>query len=335
MVQPLAEAGWQVHALDTLFSSWSHFRSIRLVHLNWFENVTDSSYTNALYSFIKKMLLLLVLRFTGKKLVWTMHNRMTHERRTGFFSRALTRRLFSQADAIVIHSEQSRALLAARGVQSKVHYIPHPDFINVYGPRVGQPPSGPRLSLLFLGVIKPYKNIELLIQAAGHFPDAVSLTLAGKAYSDAYKRQIEKLAASASNVSLKAEFIPDHQLPVLIGQCDLLVLPYDLQSSLNSGTVLLGFSYGKTVICPRIGTLADMTAMQENFYTYHYNSSEEHSQKLIEMMGRAVEMKKQNARSFEKMGEAMLDYVRTMHSKQKATAALQNIYRMLLQTENK
>src|SRR5690606_34816073 len=88
------------------------FDSIHLVHLNWLENVDDSSYQSALKSFFRKRFVLSVFRISGKKLVWTMHNRSSHEKRTGWISRTITRYLIKWSPKIVIHSHQSRAIMA-------------------------------------------------------------------------------------------------------------------------------------------------------------------------------------------------------------------------------
>lgn len=331
MVQPLRDAGYRVYELDTFFSSIAHFRSIKLIHLNWFENIDDSSYVKALFSYLKKMFVLTVISLTDKRLVWTMHNRMTHEKKTSSFSHAITKRLIRLADAIVIHSEQSRALLDHfKDLKGSVHYIPHPDFIGSYGALVPSEQSDTKLKLLFVGTVKPYKNIELLIDVVSRFEGTVELTLAGNPHTQAYKEKITQIAALAGNVTLMLHFIPDEQLPILMAGCDLLVLPYDLNSSLNSGSVILAFSYRKTVLCPAIGTLSDMNSAQQNFLSYRYDSPSAHADVLADLIAKAVVMKKEAGNVFEKMGNEMYAYVRMRHGKQLVSDKLINIYNELL-----
>src|SRR5690554_2402648 len=87
VVNELRAKGYRIHPLDTIFSGRKHFRSIKLVHLNWFENIDDSGFFMALRSFLRKLVVLAVIRLSGKPLVWTMHNRTSHERGTAIFSR--------------------------------------------------------------------------------------------------------------------------------------------------------------------------------------------------------------------------------------------------------
>src|SRR5690606_23346953 len=113
-----------------------HFKSIKLVHLNWFENIDDSGFFVALRSFLRKLTVLTILKLSRRPLVWTMHNRASHEKGLTFFSRIITWLLMHWCDRIIIHTHQSEALLAEWGgkIAKKAVYVPHPHFIGVYGP---------------------------------------------------------------------------------------------------------------------------------------------------------------------------------------------------------
>lgn len=335
MVRPLREQGFRVHALDGFFSSWGHFHAVRLVHLNWFENLDDSSIFRALKSFFKKMFVLTVIRISRKKLVWTMHNRVSHEKKTGFLSNWIRYFLIRWAHTIIIHSGVSRKLLVGQhpGVSGKIFYLPHPEFIGSYGPlpekTLSLAPSEP-LVLLFMGAVKPYKNIEILIQAVSLFKEKVKLVIAGNPNTPAYHQKIYDLASSAGNIDLRLKFIPDHEIPSLIKESDVLVLPYDLGSSLNSGTVILAFSYMKTVICPDIGTIGDLGAMKENVFYYVYGSQEEHLQILSQKIGEALQLKLEHPAGLDALGNKMYDHIRHYHHKDLVGKNLIKLYHSLL-----
>lgn len=334
MVRPLREQGYQVYPLDGFLSEWRHFRSIRLVHLNWFENVDDSSFFRAFRSFIRKMFVLTIIHWSKKKLVWTMHNRTSHEKKTGFFSRTITQFLIRWADRIVIHNHLSADILSEKNPNApkKSFYLPHPEFIDVYGPPMQQKKTSPTtvLSLLFVGAVKPYKNLELLAQAVRPFGDRVSLTIAGQPDPSAYGEVISEIASSIGNIKLMLDFIPDDELPQIIGASDLLILPYDLKSSLNSGTALLAFSYKKTVICPEIGTIMDMGEAKQYVFHYHYSSEQEHLQCLIDQIGNALRLKGEDPSLLPAFGTSMFEYIEKVHGKPLVTQKLINLYQDLL-----
>ncbi|WP_134091966.1 glycosyltransferase [Olivibacter sp. XZL3] len=332
MTAPLAASGIEICALDDFFSSYKHFKSIRLVHLNWFENVDDRSFFVAFRSFFRKMVVLLAIKLGRKPLIWTMHNRSSHEKGLSFFSRTLTDLLIKWSDRIIIHSSASIDILRAQHpkVLSKLSYLPHPNFIGVYGPVIPSSTNSETLKLLFMGVIKPYKNIELLIKLATEFEREITLTIAGKPATEKYKEILARIANGAKNIDLQLRFIDDAEIPSLFGTADLLVLPYDLQSSLNSGTVILAFSYKKTVICPRIGTLSDLKEDADHVLTYSYSSPAEHEQMLRKKIAEAIRLKKEQPNIFTEKGERLFDYIQREHNNKQIGQQLIGLYQPFL-----
>ncbi|WP_192347096.1 glycosyltransferase [Algoriphagus sp. Y33] len=333
LVNGLEKHGFDVSKLDDFLSSGDHYRSLQLVHLNWFENLDDSSRQSMWKSYFRKLVVLAAVKFGKKKLVWTMHNRLSHEKKSGKLSRSLTRKLVSQANAIVIHSAVSEEILRSQypTLQAKIVHIPHPDFMDVYGPMIPEDRgnrSSP-LKLLFLGAIKPYKNIELLIEVAKRFGEEVQLTVAGNPNSSSYREELKKLAQGTGNISLDLKFIPDEDLPNYIHQSDLLILPYSLESSLNSGTVILGFSYGRTVICPRIGTIDDLDAGQDVF-DYSYDTETEHLEALEKQIKIAIKLHQNDSNSLIGKGHRMQNLVLKNNNKENVVRQLVELYGSLL-----
>jgi len=338
LVAPLKKSGFKIYALDDFLSSYKHMKTIQLVHLNWFENIDDSSFFIALSSFFRKLVVLTAIKLMRKPLVWTMHNRASHEKGLSFFSRAIRFLLVKWADRIVVHSRASITLLQqySKEAAAKAVYLPHPNFIGVYGPELPNTASSrPLLQLLFIGAIKPYKNIELLITLAQAYTKEIQLTIAGKPVNETYKSELERLATNTTNVYLQLRFIQDEEFPALLSKADLLALPYDLASSLNSGTVLLAFSYKKTVICPTIGTISDLAEEKDNVLAYTYTTPEQHVLKLSEKMEEAIRLKAANPNIFDHWGEQLFYYVSTKHANNKIGETLIEIYRQLLNKADK
>jgi len=333
VVNGLAKRGYQISGLEHFLTSISHFNSIKLVHLNWFENLDDQSRKSMWISYFRKTVVLTLIRLTGKKLVWTMHNRLSHEKKSGKLSRKLTQKIIKQADAIVIHSNFSRAILLNQSptIAAKIIHIPHPDFVDVYGPAISDEAKirVNRLQLLFLGAIKPYKNIELLIDAMKPFSDTVHLTIAGNPNSITYKDELMRLAADSTNITLDLGFIPNEKLPKYLHQADLLVLPYSLESSLNSGTVLLAFSYGRTVISPRIGTIDDLEN-EEDIFVYSYSDETEHLEILKAQIQKALNIYLENPDSLLEKGLKMKNLVSQQNQKEMVINAFDKLYQDLL-----
>lgn len=332
-VTGIEKNNFSISPLDDLFKSRSHFQSIKLVHLNWFENLDESSKGAMWKSFFRKIVALVAIKASGKKLVWTMHNRLSHEKGSGKLSNLIVKLLLKNSDAVVIHCAATEAVLRESypKFSGKILLIPHPHFIGIYGTKI-EPAKKPQepLKLLFLGAVKPYKNLELLIRISREFGDAIQLTIAGKPASASYADELRRLASDARQVDLRLGFVEDKQIPDLIGDSDLLILPYDMRSSLNSGTVLLAFSYARTVICPRIGTIDELNDGKLEVFTYSYSSETEHESKLREAIKNALELKKQDPQALLQMGTKMMEHVRKENDPAIATEKLCKLYRDLL-----
>ena len=325
LVNGLKAHGVEAYSLKEVLYDFKKFRSVEIFHLNWFENVNGS------FDFIKKLLKLSYPIAAGKKIVWTMHNKMPHSKNVPKLQRFLLRLLKRRAAAIVIHSNLSKELLFKESPRfaEKAIYLPHPHYFGAYGTgRIGFDLSDQPLQLLFFGVIKPYKNIEILIDVVQEF-DAkeIELTIAGKCYDQEYENAL-KQKIHQPNIRINFQFLDDEQLIDTIERHELLVLPYDLRSSLNSGTVILAFSYGRSVICPQIGTILDVEA-QEQVLAYSYNTKEEHKRALKASIERAIILKRNTPHIFEKWGQAMHNEMKTLNDPKKVSGTLFNLYKRL------
>lgn len=326
--------GVKVYALDTLFSNFSVFRRVRIVHLNWFENLDGNSNFSVFSTFLKKMIKIIIFKIFRKKIVWTMHNKIPHDKSMLVLKRIMVHCLISFSDSIVIHSKVSEQIVLKlnRNAKSKIRYIPHPDYIGCYG-NVSRSSNAliknEPLKLLFLGAVKPYKNLELLLDVILPLGDKVLLTIAGTPQNSKYKESLVRYSQGSSNVILDLKFIPDDKISDYISNSDLLVMPYDIRSSLNSGTVILAFSYAKTVICPTIGTILDIED-QHCVLSYTYDFDHQHFEALSLAINRAVELKQTTSNAFVDYGNEMLSYVTLKNNKNQVVKELVHLYKQLV-----
>lgn len=115
--------------------------------------------------------------------------------------------------------------------------------------------------LAFVGLIRPYKNVEGLLSAfrsaAAEFPGA-RLTVAGKPATPELATAIRAGAAGLDAVSLELEFLTDERLVEVVGSAALVVLPY--REMHNSGAALMALSLGRPVLVPDNAVNADLAA---------------------------------------------------------------------------
>jgi glycosyltransferase involved in cell wall biosynthesis len=110
--------------------------------------------------------------------------------------------------------------------------------------------------LLFFGIVRPYKGLDVLLRALAQAPAHVTLTVAGEFWADT--TEMDNLIAElglADRVTLRPGYVPADEIPALFGAADALVMPY--REATASQNALLAFAHGVPVITTTAGALAE------------------------------------------------------------------------------
>jgi len=123
--------------------------------------------------------------------------------------------------------------------------------------------------LLFFGAIRDYKNIPGLMKAFQEWQqqDAV-LIVAGYCRDARLETAVRKQAEKIPNLHLEIRYIPKDSVYRYFSASDLVVLPY--REILNSGTALLALTFGKPVLVPRKGAMAELQNNVGNTWIFTY-----------------------------------------------------------------
>jgi glycosyltransferase involved in cell wall biosynthesis len=190
----------------------------------------------------------------GCTVVALLHNVLPHEQRR--FDKQLMSALLRRADALVVHSGE-QANLAATLASTPAYVAPLALHLPHGAPVADSAPGGRRNRLLFFGIVRRYKGVDVLIEALAQadVPD-VGLTVAGEIWEgrDELLRLISDLGL-AGRVTLTEGYVPTDEVPRLFAEADALVLPY--RSATASQNTLIAFEFGIPVIATRAGALAD------------------------------------------------------------------------------
>ncbi len=175
-------------------------------------------------------------------------------REAGARRRAAQRRLYERFDAVVAHTEHSRVRLAQElGVDAeRVHVIPHGAFAHLAELPPGPPPfHTDKRVVLFFGLLRPYKGLDVLLQAWRGVDDA-ELWIVGMPRMDV----AALLADAPPNVRLVPRFVADDELPAYFARADLVVLPY--REIEQSGVLFTALAFGKPLLVSDVGGFAEI-----------------------------------------------------------------------------
>jgi glycosyltransferase involved in cell wall biosynthesis len=204
------------------------------------------------------------------RVVVLAHNVVPHETHPG--GEWLMSRIFRAADTVLAHSPRMAEQAGTYGARQALvaDLPPHlPGGVSGQGVQTGGPAgastavpvpgaangaAGHLTRVLAFGMVREYKGIDLLLEAAAAVP-GVTVTVAGEQWGRAGER-VRVLAADprlAGRVRIEAGYVPGDRVPALLAAHDVLALPY--RSATASQNVLLGHAHGLPVVVTDVGTL--------------------------------------------------------------------------------
>jgi glycosyltransferase involved in cell wall biosynthesis len=206
----------------------------------------------------------LVKKKTGTVILGLLHNIKPHEKMTG--GNRLNSYFLKGCDGVIAMSSTVLDQLAGLGIDVPARMIPHPVY-DIFGEPVSRPASLERLNLdagqrhlLFFGLIRPYKGLDLLLKAfASSRLDHLNLKLivAGEFYGDREKYyELAETCGIKDRVMFTSGFVPEGEVRYYFGASDLVVLPY--LSATQSGVTQIAFHFNKPVVVTGVGGLKEM-----------------------------------------------------------------------------
>jgi glycosyltransferase involved in cell wall biosynthesis len=231
-------------------------------HVHWPELVAQRGFLRtALFA-----LLVVWARVRGTRLVWTAHNVEGHGTAHPRLERRLMAWLSRRVDGLVALSEGGRKVVLERYPQLRRAHgvvVPHGHYVGRYPCTMQREQARSLLGLadsgsvlVFVGRIRPYKNVERLISEFRALDEpGIRLVVAGEPDADLDGR-LRRAAVGDARIVMHLRSIPDDELQIFLGAADLVVLPYE--RVLNSGAALLALSFGRPVLVPDGPAMADL-----------------------------------------------------------------------------
>ena len=195
-------------------------------------------------------------------LLFICHNVLPHEHSP--LDRWALRLALSRGDGFIVHSKADSERLLKQFPVARIQVTPLPTFaaISESGSATidfNLPEDRPLL--LFCGFVRPYKGLDILLEAMPLILESwpVHLLVAGEFWQSdaAYREQIDRLGIGDA-VTIVNRYLPDEELSAVLDRADVVVLPY--RTATQSAIVQLAFGRQKPVITTDVGGLAEAVA---------------------------------------------------------------------------
>ncbi|MCT9097027.1 glycosyltransferase family 4 protein [Haloarchaeobius sp. HME9146] len=210
-----------------------------------------------------------------ERVVWTIHNRCNHEQRYEDLDQWVSRRLLRTVDGVQVWDSRTREEIESYLDVSlpEVYEVAHGNYRPLYEDQsYSREEAREAIGVddcervyLFFGVIRPYKQVPLLIERFQALDeDGACLVVAGNPKYTDLRDEIEQLARGDDTVHLHMEYIPDEEVPLYFSAADAAVFPY--KHIFNSGSVLLAMTLGVPFVAPDKGSIKSVSPPDNILY---------------------------------------------------------------------
>jgi D-inositol-3-phosphate glycosyltransferase len=164
------------------------------------------------------------------------------------------KKICDSADQIIVHNNFSKSELQSKISQTaagKISVIPHGHYIDLVQLdeiKLAVKFQGGNVYLLFFGLIKNSKGLDVLLDAMKILPDKIHLVIAGRIrdVDEGIYRKSVKEWNMQNRVHLLFRYITNRERNYLFKRCDIAVLPY--KKIYQSGNLIMSMSYHLPVI---------------------------------------------------------------------------------------
>ncbi|MHC1775942.1 MAG: glycosyltransferase [Lentimicrobium sp.] len=296
--------GWNIIRFYFLQLWYLMSNSSRIIHFQWLDR----------YIFIDRVMLPLIARICGHKVVLTVHNINSAKRdnRDNWFNRFTLKVLYMTANALIVHTDQSKIELLSefQVKESKIFIIRHG--MNNKVSRKGLTTRESRSILnigqhekvvLFFGNIDFYKGLDILIDSLNFLPksfkDNFRVLIAGSSKKFDYTNLIKDKITNTGlkqNITIRIGYIPDSEIEQYFMAADCIVMPY--RKIYQSGVIFMAYAFGLPIIVTDIGNFRNDMIEGETGILIKENTPEGVSLAIIQFFNSEIFKKMPESRKF-------------------------------------
>ncbi len=190
------------------------------------------------------------LQRSGIHVIAIVHNAFDHE--AGNVKNALMKYQLLNSTSFVCHNQSLASDIKQVVENPQISVSPHPIF-DQYPQAVGELKKRARTELLFFGIIRDYKGLDILLEALVQVPAESDyyLSIVGECWGDInqYKKLTQQLGLT-DKVEFVDRYVSDQEAAEYFHRADAVVLPY--RSMTGTGVIPLSYHYKKPVIATNL-----------------------------------------------------------------------------------
>ncbi len=197
------------------------------------------------------------------KVISILDNVIPHE--PHFFDRPFTKFYLKNNDGFVVLCDSVKEDLLQLKPDAKYIVSPHPLYSH-FGKMISRGEAAKNIgadpnkkTILFFGLIRDYKGLDILIEAFSQLENGYQLIIAGEPYGsfDKYDKMIQS-SKHKESIILYTKYINDSEVASFFCASDVCVLPY--RSATQSGISSISYHFEVPLITTDVGGLKETIA---------------------------------------------------------------------------
>ncbi len=236
-----------------MFQFFGFLRRTDYLVLNWIEDLPDKKFGRLqVLAFILQIYLLHAI---GGKVVWILHNKLSHYPKHLEIKRRLQKLLARKSDYVITHCKEGLTYLESiePRFRAKVLVVQHP--VKDY-PVIAE--KNKEYDLLIWGSLLKYKGIDKFLEYLykHQLDEKYRILVIGKTRNDDYAREIERF--KNSNITVRNEFVDILKLRHFVALSKFTLFVYEDNSVLSSGALMDSIGFHSNIIGPQKGAFRDL-----------------------------------------------------------------------------
>jgi glycosyltransferase involved in cell wall biosynthesis len=210
------------------------------------------------------LIIKLVKKKTKSRIIFICHNVVEHE--SNFMKVLGSKLVLAQADRIITHSKEETAKVKKLlGPDAPAETAFHPTYADLNIAMQEKNEARNKLGmksqyvLLFFGFVRPYKGLDILLEAMPRIlaNRDVTLLVVGEFWKgkEGYLKQIEHFGIK-DQVIFVDKYVPNEEIGAYFSAADLIVQPY--HSVTGSGICQLAYGLDRPVVASNCGSLSEV-----------------------------------------------------------------------------
>jgi beta-1,4-mannosyltransferase len=235
---------------------FKYFLRTDVYYFNWIESLPSRRYGKI--QIIVFVLFLILAKWLNKKIVWTLHNKYTHDKTNNSWVDYMYKVMMERSDLIITHSRSGIDFVEEKYSASakKIIYFIHPVktvFPLLYNKEYSY-------DFFIWGTIWPYKGVVEFLRFLKESEkiNPFKILIVGRCINNQIRTELDKYLMA--NITYNDEYYSIEEIAGFSNQAKFTLFTYKSESVLSSGSLMDSIRMRSIIIGPDIGAFRDLSS---------------------------------------------------------------------------